>query len=172
MEKVEQYKQTTRQFIFNEFVIFLSQILVFFIVAVCASNLLTCEEKLVAFAERKIIGNSPSELGYIFLATVLVIGFFAILGRVFDNKYVEFYVNEILYELPRTIYFFGSATTGTMLAISLFLYLNPTEDISSQRFLALALIFSIAVFIYGCAFSFALKRKTHIKKDNLIDYKE
>jgi hypothetical protein len=162
MVKVDQYKKTIGKFIFSEFVVFVSQIAVFFMVAVFTSNFLNSEERLVAFSEQKMNDGSFSELGLTFLAILVVIGFFSALGRVFENKYVEYYVNEVLCEMPKTIYFFGSAATGTMLAISLFIHLNPTSESSAQGFALLSLTFAFMVFAYGCGFSYAFKRKTHI----------
>lgn len=162
MEKVEQCKQSVVKFVFSEFVVFLSQIAVFFMVAVFTSNFLNSEEKLVAFSEQKINDGSLAELGLTFLAILVVIGLFSALGKIFDNKCVDHYVNEILCEMPKTIYVFGSAATGAMLAISLFAHLHPTDEISAKGFAALSLFFAFMMFIYGCGFSYAFKRKTHI----------
>lgn len=162
MEKIEQQKQTIEKFILSEFVVFLSQVVVFFMVAVFTSNFLNNEDKLAAFASQKINNGSIGELGLTLLATLVVIGFFAAVGRIFDNRYVDFYVHEVLCEMPKTIYFFGSAATGTMLAISLFFHLNPTENSSAQVFVVLSLYFAFLCFLYGCVLSYAFKRKTHI----------
>lgn len=164
MEKVDQYKQSVVKFVFSEFVIFISQVAVFFMVAVFTSNFLNSEEKLAAFSEQKINDGSLAELGLTFLAILVVIGLFSALGRIFDNKYVDHYVNEILYEMPKTIYVFGSAATGTMLAISLFAYLHPTDEVNAKGFAVLSAFFAFMVFMYGCGFSYAFKRKTHILK--------
>ncbi len=165
MEKIEQYKQSWVKFIVSEFIVFLSQIAVFFMVAVFTSNFLNSEEKLVAFSKQKINDGSLTEIGLTFLAILVVIGFFTTLGRIFDNKNVDYFVNEVLYEMPKTIYFFGSAVTGVMLAISLFMFLNPTPEASPQGFGLLTLFFALMVFLYGCGFSYAFKHKTHIKKN-------
>ena len=162
MEKVEQYKQSLVKFVFSEFVIFISQVAVFFIVAVLTSNFLNSEEKLVKFSEQKINNGSLAELGLTFLAILVVIGLFYTLGRIFENTYVEYYVNEVLCEMPKTIYVFGSAATGAMLAISLFAYIHPTDDLNAKGFAVISITFAFMMFIYGCGFSYAFKRKTHI----------
>ncbi|SFR57535.1 hypothetical protein SAMN04488073_2978 [Marinobacter gudaonensis] len=164
MERVEQYKQTFGKFVFSEFVIFLSQIAVFFMVAVFTSNFLNSEDKLVEFANQKINSGALSEIGLTFLAILMVIGLFSAIGKVFDNKYVDSYVDEVLREMPKTIYVFGSAATATMLAISLFVYRNPETGPSAQGIAFLSLFFAFVAFVYGCGFSFAFKRKTHICK--------
>ncbi len=171
MEKVELYKQSIGKFIFSEFIVFLSQVAVFFSVAVFTSNFLSSEEKLVKFYEQKINAGTLGELGLTFVAIFLVIGLFSAIGRVFDNKYVEPYINEILCEMPKTIYVFGSSATGVMAAISLFIHLNPGSNTSAQAqaqaqgFAVMTLLFAIMMFIYGCAFSYAFKRKSHIKSE-------
>ncbi|MGP9677842.1 hypothetical protein ACT3TC_04240 [Halomonas sp. AOP27-A1-41] len=162
MEKVDQYKKSVVKFVFREFVIFMSQIAVFFMVAVFTSNFLNSEEKLVAFSEQKINDGSLAELGLTFLAILVVIGLFSALGRIFDNKYLDYYVNEVLCEMPKTIYVFGSAATGAMLAISLFAHLHTTNEVNAKGFVLLSALFAFMVFIYGCGFSYAFKRKTHI----------
>ncbi|MFT6905954.1 MAG: hypothetical protein ACJAS1_002617 [Oleiphilaceae bacterium] len=163
MEKVDLYKQSTAKFIFNEFVIFLSQVLVFFMVTIFITNFLSSEEKLIKFSAQKINDGTLAELGLTFLAILIVIGLFSALGRVFENKYVEYYVNEILCEMPKTIYFFGSSIAGVMLGISLFLNFNPIEIESAKGFASMSVLFAIMAFLYGCAFSYAFKRKTHIR---------
>jgi len=162
LEKVDLYKQSATKFIFSEFAIFISQVFVFFMVAVFTSNFLNSEEKLVSFLEQKINDRSFVELGLTFLAISMVIGLLSALGRIFDNKYVEYYVNEILCEMPKTIYVFGSAATGALLALSLFAHLHPTEEVNAKGFAGLSAFFALVVFIYGCGFSYAFKRKTHI----------
>lgn len=162
LEKVEQYKQSLGKFVFSEFVIFISQVAVFFMVAVFTSNFLNSEEKLVKFSEQKINDGSLAELGLTFLAILVVIGLFSALGRIFENKHIEYYVNEVLCEMPKTIYVFGSAATGAMLAISLFAYLHPADDVNAKGFAALSVMFAFMMFIYGCGFSYAFKRKTHL----------
>ncbi len=162
MEKVDQYKQPLLKFILNELVVFISQVTVFFMVAVFTSNFLSSEEKLVEFSNQKMNDSTLSELGLTFLAIFMVTGIFSAIGRIFENKYVEHYITEALCEMPKTIYFFGSSATGVMAAISLFVYLHPTAETSPKGFTILTVLFAFMVFIYGCSFSYAFKRKTHI----------
>lgn len=162
MEKVENYKQSFGKFIFSEFVVFISQVAVFFMVAVFTSNFLNSEEKLVSFSEHKMNDGSLAELGLTFIAIFIVIGLFSALGRIFDNRHVEYYVNEVLCEMPKTVYVFGSAATGVMLAISLFAHLNPIDDVNAKGFAVLSATFAVTMFIFGCGLSFAFKHKTHV----------
>lgn len=64
--------------------------------------------------------------------------------------------------MPKTIYVFGSAATGAMLAVSLFVHLHPTDEVNAKGFAVLSVFFAFMIFIYGCGFSYAFKRKSHI----------
>lgn len=162
MEKIDIFKQSPGKFIFNEFIIFTSQIFIFFIVAVFTSDFLRSEDRLVKYAELKINSGSMIELGLTFTAVFVVIGCLSAIGKVFSNKIVDSYIHEILCEIPKTIYFFGSSVTGVMLAISLFIYRNPQPQSTPDHFAFLASIFALAAFLYGCGISYAFKRKTHV----------
>lgn len=61
--KVELYKQSLSRFIFSELIVFLSQVTIFFVVAVLTSDFLGSEEKLLAFSKQKINDGSFGELG-------------------------------------------------------------------------------------------------------------
>ncbi|MCD9500345.1 hypothetical protein [Photobacterium carnosum] len=98
------------------------------------------------------------------MAILIVIGLFTTLDRVIDNKHVKFYIDEVLNEIPKLIYTLGSSVTGSMLATSLFLVLNPNIEITAIKTATTAISFAFIVFIYGCGFSYIFKRKTHIIK--------
>lgn len=166
MEKVELYKQSLSRFIFSELIVFLSQVAIFFVVAVLTSDFLGSEEKLLAFSKQKINDGSFGEIGLTFLAIIFVTGIFTTIGKVIDNKIIGEFIDEILYEMPKTIYVFGSAATGAMLAASLYIQMNPdaNSETGAISFAVLTFLFAIMIFLYGCAFSYALKRKTHIKR--------
>lgn len=163
MEKIDKYKKSIGTFIFSEFIIFLSQVSVFFMAAVFTSKFLSDEKKLMDIVGQKINDGSLGDLGLTFLAILVVIGFFTTIGKVFDNKYVEYYVHEVLCEIPKTIYIFGSAATGVMLAVILFIKLNPDSETSTEGLVRLILSFSLIIFIYGCGFSYAFNRRSHIR---------
>lgn len=162
MEKIDIFKQSPGRFVFNEFIIFASQVFIFFIVTVFTSDFLRSEDRLVRYAELKINNGSMTELGLTFTAVFVVIGFLSAIGKIFSNKIVDSYIHEILCEIPKTIYFFGSSVTGVMLAISLFIYRNPQPQSTPDNFTFLASLFALGAFMYGCSISYAFKRKTHV----------
>ncbi|GAD31294.1 hypothetical protein L4D04_22215 [Photobacterium angustum] len=162
MEKIEQYKQTSKQFILNEFIIFLSQIVIFFMVTIFVSNFLSNEDKLVNFLNQKINDGTKSELFLSLLAILFVIGLFTTLDKIFDNKQINLYIDEVLYEIPKLIYTLGSSVSGAMLASTLYLIFNPTPEITAIKTAGSAVSFAFIVFVYGCFFSYMFKRKTHI----------
>lgn len=132
-------------------------------VAVFTSNFLKSESALVAYAEQKINEGSMGELSLTFLAILVVVGLFAAVGRIFTADIVESYISNVLSEVPRTIYFFGSSVTGVMLAIFLFISNNGGQSEAQLGHVALlAVIFAVMPFLYGSLLSFAFKRKTHI----------
>ncbi len=148
-----------KDFIFFELVIFLSQSFLFFMTAVFFSNFLADEDKLVKFAKTKISETSLPEFGLIFLSIMVVTGFFTTIGFISENKNIENYIREILNEMPRTIYFFGSTIFGTMLAIALFAYLHPLKGISAPKFAVSSFIFAFTMFAYGSGFKIFINRK-------------
>ena len=166
MEKVEIFKQTGGKFVLSEAIIFLSQVFIFFMVAVFTSNFLNNEDKLVKFSEQKLNGDTFPEIGLIFLAILIVIGILSAIGRVFDNKTVEKYIHEILCEIPKTVYFFGSSITGVLIAVTLFLHIHPDNKVSFPQLAVVTVAFAITSFVYGCILSYAFKRKTHILSKN------
>ena len=76
MEKIEQYKQSPHEFIFSEFVVFVSQIFMFFMVTIFVSNFLNNEDKLINFLNQKINDGTIGDLILSLLAILIVIGYF------------------------------------------------------------------------------------------------
>lgn len=163
MEKIDQYKQSMNKFVLSELVIFLSQVLVFFMVTIFATDFLNSEDTLLRISTQKMSGTTINELGLTIIAILLVIGIFAAFGKIFEHKYVEHFVNEVLYEIPRTIYIFGSSVTGVMLAIAWFNHSNPgASTLNTAQMVTISAFTAIVMFAYGCILSIAFKRKSHI----------
>lgn len=161
-------KKTLRQFIINESLIYLSQIMVFFWVAFLVSSSLNNEDALVRFLDAKINNNSISEMGYIILATLITLGILTLISKAAPTTgWLEEVAEDVLSSISRTIYFFGSSVTGSILAVALFSQLNPPDDNSTPEFwLSLSLIFGIGAFLYGCGTSYMFKHKRFIIKTN------
>lgn len=166
------HKKTLRQFIFNESLIYLSQIMVFFWVAFLISNSLKNEDALVKFIDTKFNNNSVSEVGHIILATLITLGILTLIAKaVPPTGWLEELAEDVLSSISRTIYFFGSSVTGSILTVALFSKLNPSDKNSDPVFwLSLSLVFGVGAFIYGCATSYMFKHKKFIikksKKEN------
>ena len=162
MEKIDDYKQTINQFLFSEFIVFISQVAVFFLVAVFMSGFLENETNLLAFAEQKINDNTKKELGLTFLSFFLVLGFFSAIKQAIDNKRLEYFINRILWDIAKTIYTFGAGITGSVYAMALYIHLNPDESIQVHKIVIVTTLAGLVTFLYGCGWSWLFKRKTHI----------
>lgn len=158
-------KKTTSEFIFTELAIYLSQIFMFFVVAALTSNMLRDEASLTNYMNARINDHSLEEVGYIIVATLLTIGIFSALSRIIKfSGWLEGLSDEVLNEIPRTIYFFGSSVTGAMVAAAIFLHNHPSVKAPAIGYwLFMAFVFGLGAFLYGCGASYAFKRKTHVK---------
>ena len=166
MTRIPVYKKTTPIFILHEFGLYLSQMIVFCLVGVFASDFLKNEERLVAYADTRINENSGLELLYILFATLSVIGLLKVIDEVIEHRVIKSLITDVVNEIPKIIYFFGSSVAGVMAAMALFLNNNPDHPEPASKFAAIGVFFAILMFIYGAGMSYLLKKKTHIKRPN------
>ncbi len=159
-------KQTLTMFVVTEFCVYLSQILMFFLVAVMASNLLRDEAHLVAYIKAKLNDGSLTEVLATLLAIAATMGFISALTRAApSSELLQRVADEVLSDAPRTAYVFGSGVAGTLFAVALFLHNQPeSQAVTAVRAATIALMWSVIGFAYGCGFAYAFKHKTHIKK--------
>ena len=162
MEKIDLYKKTKAKFMFGELVTFLAQTFTFFVVSIFASNFLHDQSALEQFANQRINADSGAELIKTFLAIFVTLGILSGVARVSSSKFINEIIDEMLFEIPRVVYFFGSSGGGVAFAIAAYFMLHPGSPNYGARFMILALLFSAANFAYGCFFSYWLKKKTHI----------
>lgn len=160
------YKKTPFQFVLNEFLIYLSQVMVFFWVTFLVTGSLSDEDKLVKYLSSNINDNSLSEVGHIILATIITFGIILMIIKVSSpSRWLDELADDVLASISRTVYFFGSSVTGAILAAALYSNLNPTKENPAPEFwLGLSLIFGLGSFIYGCGTSYAFKYKKYIAK--------
>jgi len=158
-------KQTLGVFVVTEFFVYLSQVLMFFFVAVLASNLLRDEEHLVAYLNSKVNAGTLYEVVATMIAIAATVGIIAgITKAVPRSSVLERVADEVLAEAPRTAYIFGSGVTGTMFAVSLYLRSHPQGQGPQAAYVAsIALLWALVGFLYGCLFSYAFKHKAYIK---------
>ena len=155
---------TTVSFVLTEFCIFAAQFFVFFLVAVFTSDFLRNEERLTEFSISKVNGNTIGELGLTLLAITVALGVLSILSELAPSKFLERLSHEMLQELPRTIYFFGSSITAITIAVAVFINNHPTTATKPAGFAAMAIFFAFSFFAYGCglkALLLAKERKLH-----------
>jgi hypothetical protein len=138
-------------FVFIELCIFAAQVLVIFIVAYFISDSLASEERLTEFVNGKVNMHTMKELGLTLFAVTFVLGLLALVEKFVPSGYVEKVSTEVLLELPRTIYLFGSSITASTIAIAFFLSSHPeaTKQPASGYFW-LSAFFALSFFGYGC----------------------
>lgn len=157
---IKKHQPTTASFIFTELCIFSSQVFVFFLVAVFTSDFLRNEERLNEFSISKVNGNTMTELGLTLLAITVALGVLTILSALASSKFIERLSHEILQELPRTIYFFGSSITAITIAVAVFIDNHPTASTKpASGFAAIAVFFALSFFTYGCGLKALLLAK-------------
>lgn len=166
MTRIPVYKKTTLIFIIHELGLYLSQVIVFLLVGIFASDFLKNEELLVAYANTRINENSMLELFYILFATLSVIGLLKVIDEVIEHGIIKSLITDVVNEIPKVIYFFGSSVAGVMVAIALFLNNNPDHSEPAEKFAAMGVFFAMLMFFYGAGMSYLLKKKTHIKRPN------
>ncbi len=158
-------KQSPSMFIFTELMIYFSQIMMFFLTAALTSNLLRDEKQLLSYMSSKINENTIHDVLATMLGIAATVGIIASITKASTNSpWLERIADEVLNEAPRTAYFFGSSSAGTMLAIALFIHNYPQEGASPMWWLLMAILYGMAGFMYGCMFAYAFKHRTHIKK--------
>jgi hypothetical protein len=162
------HKKTGFQFVVSEILIYISQVMVFFWVTFLVSGSLNNEDGLANFLNSKINENSLSEVGYIILATVITLGIVSVITRVAPpNGWLDELAYEVLLSMSKTIYFFGSSVTGSLLAVALFSYLHPdTKNPAPEFWLSSSLIYGLGAFLYGCGTSYMFNYKKFIARSS------
>lgn len=113
------------------------------------------------FVNSKINGNSMSELGYVIASTVLILGVLSYLSKAIEQKkWLDELSNEIISSIPRTIYFFGSSITGTLLAVGFFMQVNPgASQVKPELMFGMSFMIGLGAFLYGCGANYVHERK-------------
>lgn len=138
-------------FVFIEFCVFAAQVLVFFIVSYFISDSLSSEDRLTEYIKLKMNTNTMSELGLTLFSTTFVLGLLTLIKEVSSSAFVEKISGEVLFELPRTIYLFGSSITAATIAIALFISSHPqAAPHPASGYFGLSAFFAISFFAYGC----------------------
>jgi len=144
----------------KELTIYFSQVFVFFCVSIMISNMLTNEENLTKYISSKVNNYSLIEILYIIVATIFVVGFLYILGKILNKfDFAEEIIDDILRSIHRTIYFFGSSVAGIMLAIATSIaFHSKVKKLVPIGWIIYAVLFGISIFIYGYAIKTLLSK--------------
>lgn len=155
-------KAPLSRFIVTELSVYLSQIVMFFLVAVLSSNLLREEKYLVSFMNSRINENTLFDVIATMIAIAATVGIIAgIRKAVPASSLLEKVADEVLSEAPRTAYVFGSGVAGTILAVALFLRNHPEIDAPTPGHLTfIATLWAFTGFLYGCLFAYAFKYRS------------
>ena len=154
-------------FYFTELAIFLSQVAVIFLVAFFTTDLLRNETRLAEFSGAKINGSTMGEIGLTLVAITLWLGVLAILKEFVESPLLSKISSEVLSELPRTIYFFGSSISAAVLAIAVYIANHPeTSSRPASGYFATAGLLAFTAFVYGCGLKAILTSKAR-KQQNV-----
>ena len=159
-------KKSLWEFIASEFLIYLSQFLVFFMAAAIVSGFFRDERRLIDYVNTKITADSQFELWVTVVSLAVVLGaLFAISSAISGTlqSFVQRTALEVLQEFPRLIYAVGSSVSGIAAALGLFITLNPaTKAPQPMWWVLMSAFIGIGFFCAGLALSYSFKRKTHI----------
>ncbi|MDP2762642.1 MAG: hypothetical protein Q8O64_19950 [Sideroxyarcus sp.] len=135
----------------TEFFVFLSQVAVIFLVAFFISDMFHSESRLTEFVNGKINTNTMTELLLTLFAITFVMGLLAIAKEIIPSSLFEKIAGEVLNELPRTIYLFGSSITAVTAAVATFIYNHPdSTNKPAVGFFTMSVFFALTFFAYGC----------------------
>lgn len=148
----------TCKFILREAILYVAQIFIGFFVIFFLTHIFCDEEIVTSVINSKITPNILKELGYTILSITLALGVISLLQKITDNKFTDIILNEVMLEMPRAIYFFGSQMTSAIISLAIAVNLYPSS-IKSKEILFMAFVISFATFLYGCGLKYLLKRK-------------
>lgn len=142
-----------------EFSVFLAQTAVFFLVAVFLSHFLESRELLNGYTEAKLGKHLIAEFWFTLLGVVVVLGILSLIAGIAHTNALGRLSAEVLQEVPRTIYFFGSTLTGTAFAWVVHEWAYGTRSQAIDA-LGTAAIFVVAAFGTGFILRALLNRGT------------
>lgn len=142
-----------------EFGVFLAQIVVFFLVAVFLSHFLESRELLSTYTEAKLGPHLTSEFWLTLLGVVVVLGFLSLIAGIAHTNALGRLSSEVLQEVPRTIYFFGSTAAGTAFAWTIHEWAHGTRAAAIDA-LGAAAIFASGAFLAGFVLKALLSSRT------------
>lgn len=145
------------EFALMELATFTCQTFIFYMVAVVSSDLLSDEDRLVAYVSSRIGSIAVQELCIVVPVSFLVVGVLHTLSDKCSSRWAKRLIDRVLQDIPRTIYLFGSSVAGVLLALSTFSYKSADPNIVTGSIVFVSAIAAITFFLYGCFVSYFLK---------------
>ena len=136
---------------------YVSQVAVFFLVAILMSNLLQDEKILAELLTSRVGSNFWREIVCTVLASLAWLGTLLVASNCLPSKAWSQIIRDTLNELPRTIYFFGSSVSGLLLAGAMAEWFHPALRYLAYRFSGAAFLWALALFLYGFMLKFMLQ---------------
>jgi hypothetical protein len=157
---------STLQFIAIELAAFFFQVLVIFVVTFFISDMFDNSARLNEFLSGKINTNTMKEFFLTLFAVTFCFGLVAIAKEISSNQFVSAIADEVLNEIPRTIYVFGSTITAVALSAAIVSAGHAPAGSKANIGFGLAAFFATVFFTYGCGAKalLAAKRKKTAKK--------
>lgn len=128
---------------------YVSQVVVFCLVAILMSNLLQDEKVLTELITCRIGQTFWREIACTFLASLTWLGALLVTSACLPSKTWTRFIREVLNELPRTIYFFGSSVSGLLLAAAIAEWFHPALRHFAYEFSKAAVLWAFVAFLYG-----------------------
>ncbi|WP_039913266.1 hypothetical protein [Cellvibrio mixtus] len=166
---LEVKKHTFNEFLAIESLVYTSQLLIFYLVALFSSNLFRDENLVISFLKSKASTSYLLEMFLTIISTFTVIGILYSATKIITHPKATAILDSVLCEVPRIIYTIGSSVTAAILSGTTYLHIHSKEEpfpLVSSIFIGL--LFFLVMFIYGFSFSYAFNRekvqKSRIKK--------
>lgn len=128
---------------------YISQVAVFFLVAILMSNLLQDEKTLAELINSRVGPGFWREIICTIFASLAWLGTLSVTSACLPSKAWTQIIRDTLNELPRTIYFFGSSVSGLMLAAAVAEWFHPALRHLAYRFSGVAFSWAVVLFAYG-----------------------
>jgi hypothetical protein len=140
--------------------LFIAQAFIFFLVATFSSHFLASEELLRKFSDSKLSDSTSAEFWFTLLGVIVILGFLSLLSGFARLSAVGRISSEVLLEVPRTFYLFGSTITGTGLAWVVYdTFHSDLPTVLTD--LKATMLFAGGSLFFGAGLKFGLMRSQH-----------
>ncbi len=151
-----------KKFVALEASLFMAQTMVFFLVAFFFSHFLSSKELLDKYTSLKFSEHLLPEFWFTMLGVIVVLGTLSLVAGFAGTTSLGVISAEVLQEVPRTIYFFGTTLTGTAMAWVMYhaIYGDTSSSLDALK----------AVFVLsGGSFSFGIALKAGLNRTRKLE---